>query len=144
MHMSLRDEYCTQHGEYQCLDVAYQYFEEHHKGAHRNTYYCHTRTSHIIDDGILTDVEHNENNCRKRKSDSMARHHVGEESDNQSQRFREDSEELDELHQWNWHLQPGWYVWPEDFLPVFLRTGEVGDQEGRHTEECGEIGRAHV
>ena len=67
----------------------------------------------------------------------MARHHVGEESDNQSQRFREDSEELDEWHQWYWHLQPRWYIRPEDFLPVFLRTGEVGDQECRYTEECG-------
>ena len=67
----------------------------------------------------------------------MTRHHVGEESDNQSQRFREDTEKLDEWHQWHWNLQPGWYFWPEDVLPVFLRTGEVGDQEGRHTEECG-------
>lgn len=60
LYMSQRDEYCTQHGEYQCLNVAYQYFEEHHKGAHRNTYYCHTRTCHIVGDSILTDVEHDE------------------------------------------------------------------------------------
>ena len=135
--MSQRDEYCTQHGEYQCLNVAYQYFEEHHKGAHRNTYYCHTRTCHIVGDSILTDVEHDENDSRKRKCDGVTRHHVGEESDNQSQRFRKDSEELDEWHQWHWHLQPRWYLWPEDFLPVFLGTGEVGNQECRYTEEYG-------
>ncbi len=52
LYMSQRDEYCTQHGEYQCLNVAYQYFEEHHKGTHRNTYYCHTRTCHIVGDSI--------------------------------------------------------------------------------------------
>src|SRR5574344_1726563 len=114
LYMSQRDEYCTQHGEYQCLNVAYQYFEEHHKGAHRNTYYCHTRTCHIVGDSILTDVEHDENDSRKRKCDGVTRHHVGEESDNQSQRFRKDSEELDEWHQWHWHLQPRWYLWPED------------------------------
>ena len=99
LYMSQRDEYCTQHGEYQCLNVAYQYFEEHHKGAHRNTYYCHTRTCHIVGDSILTNVEHDENDSRKRKCDGVTRHHVGEESDNQSQRFRKDSEELDEWHQ---------------------------------------------
>ncbi len=52
LHMSHRDEYCTQHGEYQCLNVAYQYFEEHHKDTHRNTHNCHTRTCHIVDEHI--------------------------------------------------------------------------------------------
>src|SRR5574344_756477 len=71
LYMSQRDEYCTQHGEYQCLNVAYQYFEEHHEDTHRNTYCCHTRTCHIVGDSILTDVEHDENDSRKRKCDGV-------------------------------------------------------------------------
>ena len=65
----------------------------------------------------------------------MAAHHVGEKTDAESRRLREDSEYLDHLHDREGELQEQRNVRPEDILPIMLRTEDIGDYKSHESKD---------
>ena len=128
------DKHRRQHGEYHCLDVAYQYLEHHHEDAQENADGSHNTPKHITHHS--TKSEHDEDDARQRDGDDVTCQHVGEESDHQGDGLREDAKELNKRHERNRKLEPQGNIAPKDFFPVGFRTRHI------HDDECAE-GQEH-
>ena len=131
------DEYGREHGEDHCLDEAYQALEAHHEDAHHHRQHRHRQLySHRL--GC-----HQEDDAGNGDGNGVTGHHVGEKSDHQGERLREDADELNHGNNGDGRLQPCGHIGPEDVLPVVLVARELHDeeraegQEERHGEPGG-------
>ena len=138
LNVSKREEDSTQHGENQCLNETYKDFEEHHEDTHRHTNKRHRHARKSVN------APHDKDDAGKRQSDSMSRHHVGEETNHQCKRLGEDTKEFNERH--DSHricLEPRGHFGPENLLPRLLRSRNIHHDECTEGEEerAGDVSR---
>lgn len=131
LHLRHSDEQGGKSHEHIRLDETYQTFQqghEHHKqyGNHGNTQTCHD--AHLREDEDQTDQHQHHH---------VTREHVREETYTEGDRLREDTQDLDELHDRDRQLQAYRHMWPKDILPVGLRSEDIRQQEGQHSEHQG-------
>ena len=65
LDMSKRDEHGTKHREHQGLDVAYKNLKQHHEDAQRYRDNGDTASGDVVDQRILSEMEHDENHTRE-------------------------------------------------------------------------------
>ena len=86
-------EHGGEEGEHHRLNEAYQTFETHHKDAHYNAHGAHT-----VED-TSRHRSHEEDDARHCHGNGVSRHHIGKESNHQSEGLGENTHKLNDGHQ---------------------------------------------
>ena len=108
------DEHGGEEGEHHSLNEAYQTFETHHKNAHNDAHGAHT-VEHAS-----RHRSHEEDDARHCHGNGVSRHHIGKESNHQSEGLRKNTDELNDGDNGYRCFQPCGNLRPEDVLPVVL------------------------
>ena len=77
-----------------------------------------------------------EDDAGEAQDDCVSCHHVGKETDHESERLGENAEELDNWHQWHRiSLEEYRHMGPEDVFPILLVAEEVDGNHGADGKE---------
>ena len=139
--LSQTDEHGAQQGEDISLNECHKHFKTVHEEHHYGTYEVQTYT-----------VAHahrpsKEDDAGEAQDDCVSCHHVGKETDHESERLGENAEELYDWHQRHRiSLEEYRHMRPEDVFPILLVAEEVDGNHGadgkeeRHVDVARNVG----
>ena len=119
------------------LQERHQQFQQIHEYAEQHRHERHRRIHG------RPHADRHEDHARQAQNHRMSGHHVGEQTDHQRERLRENPDQLDRRHHRHGNLEPCGYFGPENLLPVLPRSEQVHGKERtqRKHQRHGDVAR---